>query len=161
MDIEFLIDRLEHYILEECPKFLGTRAVNEDEVRGHLSQLRSAVPDEVREAGELIQQRDTFLESARQEAKRIVAAARLEAEQLAAEHRLVQEARQQASILLRKAERDAVSLRADADEYVFDSLSQLQTELTRLLHVVENGLQKLETDRERSIQAEDKKAVPQ
>ena len=31
-DVDFLIDRLERYITEECPRFLGSRMVNEDEV---------------------------------------------------------------------------------------------------------------------------------
>jgi hypothetical protein len=64
----------------------------------------------------------------------------------------VQEARQKADALVRRAAREATGLRSDADEYVFDSLSQLQAELNRLLRVVENGLQKLESDREQHIQ---------
>ena len=47
MDVDFLIDRLEHYITEDCPRFLGNRMVNEDEVRGYLAQLRQAVPEAV------------------------------------------------------------------------------------------------------------------
>ena len=56
----------------------------------------------------------------------------------------MQEARQKADTLVRRAKREATGLRSDADEYVFDSLSQLQAELNRLLRVVENGLQKIE-----------------
>ena len=93
-----------------------------------------------------------MLEAAAQEAKHIVAEAQIKVEQSAAEHRLVREARQKADILTRRAKREAASLRSDADEYVFDSLSQLQAELNRLLRVVENGLQKIETDREQSLQ---------
>ncbi len=154
MDIEFLVERLERYILEESPKFLGNRAVNDDEVRSQLKQLREAIPEEVRQAREIVSQRDAVLEEARQEATLILTKAREEASELAAEHRLVHEARHQARIILRKAEQDAGSLRSDANEYVFDALSQLQGELTRLMHVVENGLQKLESDRERALQSE-------
>jgi vacuolar-type H+-ATPase subunit H len=155
MDIEFLVERLERYILEESPKFLGSRTVNDDEVRNQLQQLRAAIPEEIRNAREIVAQKDIILEDARQEAERIISAGRAEAEQLAAEHRLVQEARHQSRVIVRRAEREAVGLRADADEYVFDSLSQLQGELTRLLHVVENGLQKLEAERERNLQTQD------
>jgi len=154
MDIEFLVERLERYILEESPKFLGSRTVNDEEVRNQLKQIREAIPEEVHQAHEIIKQREVVLEQARQEADRILAEGRAKAEQLATEHRLVQEAQNQARVIVRRAEREATGLRADADEYVFDSLSQLQGELTRLLHVVENGLQKLEADRERSIQTE-------
>ena len=74
------------------------------------------------------------------------------------EHRLVQEARQQAEIIAKRAKRDAVVLRSDADEYVFNALSQLQAELNRLLHIVDNGLQKLEADREQTLQIKEEDA---
>ncbi len=152
MDVEFLIERLERYILEESPKLFGVRAVNEDEVRTHLTQLRAAIPDEVPQAREIVAERDALLNAAHQEAQQILAAARTKAEQIVTEHRLVQEARQQAEIIAKRAKRDAIVLRSDADEYVFNSLSQLQAELNRLLHVVDNGLQKLEADREQALQ---------
>lgn len=153
MDVEFLIERLERYVLEECPKVFGVRAVNEDEARHHIAQIRAAIPDEVTQARQIIRERDAVLNAAGQEAQRIVAAARAEIEESAAEHRLVQEARQKADALVRRAAREATGLRSDANEYVFDSLSELQAELSRLLRVVENGLQKLESDREQTIQA--------
>lgn len=152
MDVEFLIERLERYILEESPKLFGVRAVNEDEVRTHLTQLRAARPDEIPQAREIVAQRDALLNAAHQEAQQVLAAARTKAEQMVTEHRLVQEARQQAEIIAKRAKRDAVVLRSDADEYVFNALSQLQAELNRLLHIVDNGLQKLEADREQTLQ---------
>ncbi len=154
MDLDFLIERLERYILEESPKLLGNRMVNEEEVRNLLSQVREAVPEEVHKAREIVAQRDAVLEDARRQAERIMAKARAEVEVLTSEHGLVQEARKQASSTLHRAERNAALLRSDADEYVFDTLSQLQGELTRLLRVTENGLQRLESDRERTIQAQ-------
>lgn len=158
MDVEFLIERLERYILEESPKLFGVRAVNEDEVRTHLTQLRAAIPDAVPQAREIVAERDALLNAAHQEAQQILAAARTKAEQIVTEHRLVQEARQQAEIIAKRARRDAVVLRSDADEYVFNALSQLQAELNRLLHVVDNGLQKLEADREQTLQMKDEGA---
>ncbi len=158
MDVEFLIERLERYILEESPKLFGVRAVNEDEARTHLTQLRAAIPDEVPQAREIVAQRDALLNAAHQEAQQILAAARAKAEQMVTEHRLVQEARQQAEIIAKRARRDAVVLRSDADEYVFNALSQLQAELNRLLHIVDNGLQKLEVDREQTLQIKEEDA---
>jgi cell division septum initiation protein DivIVA len=129
------------------------RGVNEDEVSSRIRQLREAIPEELTQAKQVILQRDSVLEAAEVEAKRIVAEAHAKAEQSATEHRLVQEARQKADTLVRRAKREAAGLRSDADEYVFDSLSDLQAELNRLLRVVENGLQKIEADREQSLQA--------
>ncbi|MBN1876835.1 MAG: hypothetical protein JXA33_21605 [Anaerolineae bacterium] len=156
MDIEFLIERLERYILQESPKFFGNRLVNEDEARNQLSQLHEAVPEQVEQARELVEQRDAVLAQAKREAERIVASARAEAQQVIKDHQVVKDARRQAEILLHNAEREASRLQSDADEYVFNALSQLQGELTRILRVVENGLQKLETDRERALQEQNR-----
>jgi len=158
MDVEFLVERLEHFILEESPKLLGMRTVNEDEVRTHLTQLRAAIPEEVLRAREIVAERDALLNAAHQEAQQILTAARAKAEKLLTEHQLVQEARKQAEVIARRAKRDAIVLRSDADEYVFNSLSQLQAELNRLLHVVDNGLQKLEADREQALQVKSEDA---
>ncbi len=151
MDIEFLMERLEQYILEESPKLFGNRLVSDEEVRGQLIQLREAIPDEIFHARKILQQRDMVLEQAREEAERIKADARVKAERIVSEHRIAEEARREAKRILQKAENEAGSLRADADEYVFDMLSQLQGELTRNLHVVENGLQRLEAERETTL----------
>ncbi|MFP4393854.1 MAG: hypothetical protein ACLFTI_01210 [Anaerolineales bacterium] len=151
MDIEFLMERLEQYILEESPKFLGSRLVSDEEARSQLIQLREAIPDEIFHARKILQEREMILEQAREEAKRIKADARVEAERAVSEHRIAEEARREAKRILQQAGNEADGLRADADEYVFDMLSQLQGELTRNLHVVENGLQRLEAERETTL----------
>jgi vacuolar-type H+-ATPase subunit H len=154
MDIEFLVQRLEQYLFEECPKVFGNRLVNEEIARSQIVQIRQAVPDEIRRAREILQQREAVLEQAKQEAERVVAKARDDVEDIVIDHRIVKDARQQAQYIVQRAEHDATKLRSDADEYVFDALSQLQEELTRILQVVENGLRKLETDREQVLKTQ-------
>jgi len=152
MDIEFLLRRLEQYILEESPKVFGTRLVNEDAIRSQLAQFREALPEEVQNAREIVQQKESLLDATRREAGQIIAKAQGDVERLAGEHQITQEARHQAQVILQRADREAARLRADADEYVFDALSQLQEEMTRILQVVENGLRKLESEREQDLQ---------
>jgi len=151
MDLEFLIDRLEHYILEDCPKVLGARTVNDDEIRSQLSQIRAAIPAQIPEARRIVETREQLLEAAQAEAARLLAAAEAESRRQAEEHAITQEARRQAQAIVSKAKRDGDKMQTDADEYVFDALSQLQGELARLLRVVENGLLRLESQREQMI----------
>jgi len=151
MDVDFLIDRLEHYLTEESPRFLGNRMVNEDEVRGYLAQLRQAVPEEVEQARRVVRDGDAVVEAARQEAERIITKAREEGERMAASHQFVVDAQRQAKTIIQEARQKADRLQADADEYVFNALSQLQAELTRQIRVVENGLHRLEAEREAAI----------
>ncbi len=151
MDVDFLIDRLERYLTEECPRFLGNRMVNEDEVRGYLAQLRQTVPEEIEQARRVVRDGDAVIEAARQEAERIVTKAREEGERLAASHQFVVDAQRQAKTIVQEARQKADRLQADADDYVYNALSQLQAELTRQIRVVENGLHRLEAEREAVI----------
>jgi vacuolar-type H+-ATPase subunit H len=91
------------------------------------------------------------VEAARQEAERVLSRARTEGERLASSHQFVVDAQRQAKMIVQEARQKADRLEADADEYVFNSLSQLQAELTRQLRVVENGLHRLEVERESSL----------
>jgi len=154
MDIEFLIQRLEKYVLEECPKIplSGNRAISEEELRTQIGQIRESIPEEVPRARKILKQQEHLLIQARHEAEQIIAEAQVEAKDLIGEHRIAQEAKQQAAQIRQQAEQEAKALRAEADEYVFDMLSQLQEELSRSQRVVENGLRKLEADRERRKQ---------
>ncbi len=148
MDVDFLIDRLERYITEDCPRFLGNRMVNEEEARSYLAQLRQAVPEEIEQARRVVRESDAVIEAARQEAERMIGKAREEGERMASSHQFVVDAQRQAKMIVQEAHQKAERLQTDADEYVFNSLSQLQAELTRQLRVVENGLHRLEAERE-------------
>ena len=158
MDIEFLIQRLEKYLLEESPKIplSGSRVINEEEIRAQLARLRETVPKDIARARDIVKQQDALLVQAQQSAAQVIEDAEQEVQRLVGEHRLVQEARQQSAIIRKRAIQEAVSLREDADEYVFNTLSQLQGEMARLQRVVDNGLQKLEADRERRLQDRDR-----
>ena len=154
MDIEFLIQRLEKYLLEESPKIplSGSRVINEEETRAQLAQLRETIPQDIARARDIVKQQEALLAQAQRGAAQIIADAEQEVQRLVGEHRLVQEARQQSAVIRKRAIQEAVSLRADADEYAFNTLSQLQGEMARLQRVVDNGLQKLEADREQRLQ---------
>ncbi|MEA3396839.1 MAG: hypothetical protein U9R05_05200 [Chloroflexota bacterium] len=156
MDIEFLVQRLEKYLLEESPKIplSGSRVINEEEIRAQLARLRETVPKDIARARDIVKQQDALLAQAQQSAAQIIEDAEQEVQRLVGEHRLMQEARQQSAITRKRAIQEAVSLREDADEYAFNALSQLQGELARLQRVVDNGLQKLEADREQRLDRE-------
>lgn len=151
MDITFLLERLERYILEESPKFLGNRTVNEEEIKKHLQILREAVPQQIAEAQRVIDHQQAILDRAQDEAETIIAEARAEGEKMASDHQFVIDARRQANLIVNNARIEAERLMSDADEYVFDALSQLQAELNRQIRVVENGLHRLESARERKL----------
>jgi len=148
MDILHLVDRLEE-ALKKSPRlpFSTRRMVDERKVWGLLDQMRISVPEDVRRAQRVNQEREHILAQAREEAERLLREAEARADELTASHAIAQAAEAHSITLREQAEREAATLRAEADEYVFNALCRLEEELRRTLQVVENGLRKIQIER--------------
>jgi hypothetical protein len=148
MDILHLVDRLEELFNESrTVPFTRNAVVDEDKMLDIIDQMRVTIPNEVKQAQQIVTQRDRFLAQAQEEAARIVALAREKAEQMVEHESIVKSAMTRADQILAQARLDAQATRRDADDYVIDGLQHLDSEITRLQTQVRNGLRKLEEDR--------------
>ena len=77
------------------------------------------------------------------------ATTREKAEQVAAKDNIVLEAQRRADQILSQGRADAEATRRDADDYVLDTLIQLQDNLEKTLNQIRNGVQTLQQDRMR------------
>ena len=150
MDILQLIDRLEE-LFNESKSIPLTRnvTVDEDRMLDIIDQMRIAIPEEVQKAQQLLGQRDRVLAQAQEEANRTLEIARQKADQLASKEIVMQEAQRRADQILVQARADAENVRSDADDYVMNSLTQLQDELERITNQVINGLRVVKDEQER------------
>ena len=141
MDILQLIDRLEE-LFNESKAIPLTRnvMVDEDRMLDIIDQMRIAIPEEVKKAQQLLGQRDRVLAQAQEEANRTLELARQKADQMVAKDMIAQEAQRRADQILTQARTEAEGTRADADDYVINSLTQLQEELERIANQVNNGI---------------------
>src|SRR3990170_2709251 len=149
MDILHLIDRLEA-LLNEGRHLLLTKGVVVDEQRAWdiIDQMRIAIPEEVKKAKRVNQERDRIVAQAHEEASRIVELGREQAAGLTSEHELARQAETRANTIVERARRDAEAIKADADDYVMQVLTDLDINLTKTLSVVRNGLVKLQAERQ-------------
>ena len=148
MDILHLVDRLEELFNESrTVPFTRNAVVDEDKMLDIIDQMRVTIPNEVKQAQQVLAQRDRFLAQAQEEANRIVALAREKADQMVERETIVKNATARAEQILAQARAEAQSTRSDADDYVVSGLQHLDVELTRLQTQVRNGLRKLEEDR--------------
>ena len=148
MDILHLVDRLEELFNESrTVPFTRNAVVDEDKMLDIIDQMRVTIPNEVKQAQQILSQRDRFLAQAQEEATRIVALAREKADQLVEHDSIVKSAMTRADQILAQARADAQATRRDADDYVIDGLQHMDSEITRLQTQVRNGLRKLEEDR--------------
>jgi len=150
MDILQLIDRLEE-LFNESKNIPLTRnvMVDEDRMLDIIDQMRIAIPEEVKKAQQLLGQRDRVLAQAQEEANRTLEIARQKADQLVAKDMVAQEASRRAEQILTQARTDAENVRIDADDYVLDSLNQLQAELERITNQVVNGIRTVKDEQTR------------
>ncbi len=150
MDILQLIDRLEE-LFNNSKTIPLTRnvVVDEDRMLDIIDQMRIAIPEEVKKAQQLLGQRDRVLAQAKEEANRTLEIARQQADQMTAKDTIVVEAQRRGEQILAQARSEAENVRADADDYVVDSLHQLEAELERNLNQVRNGIRTVEEEQAR------------
>ncbi len=127
--------------------------VDEDRMLDIIDQMRIAIPEEVKKAQQLLGQRDRVLAQAQEEANRTLDLARQKADQLASKEMVVQEGQRRADQILVQARTDAENVRIDADDYVLDSLTQLQAELERISNQVANGIRTVKDEQSRRTPA--------
>jgi len=148
MDILHLVDRLEELFNSgfHIP-LTNETAVNEERFLELIDQLRIAIPEEVKKAQQVVGQRERFLAQAQEEAQRTVEIARERVESLVQKDSITSAAEARGNQIIQQARDDAAGIRQEADDYVLESLSRLEAEMSRLLLQVRNGIAKLNEER--------------
>jgi cell division septum initiation protein DivIVA len=167
MDILHLVDRLEELVAEARRMPIGQGVVvDRRRVLELVDQMRSSVPWEVREAEQIVSERDAVMEEARREAEGMLHRAEMEAQERLEETALVQaaereaeavidraetraqtmldEAQAQVQTRLRQAEQAATNQMDEADRYALEMLRRLDAQLSAFASTVRSGIGALE-----------------
>ena len=152
MDIINVIDRLDA-LVNTSRKMPAThsRLVDAEKVMEVVEQLRLAIPQDVRAAQEIIEKKDSILNQAQIDARRIRSEAeeefRIRLDQndvlLAARRKaeeLTDESERRSNRMMEQAEAESRNNRSEADTYVIQSLRNLEREMTTVLATVRKGL---------------------
>jgi len=154
MDILHLVDRLEELFNESRPIPLTHSVIlDEDRILEIIDQMRISIPEEVKKAQQVLAQRDRVMAQAQEEATRTLSLAKRQTEETISKDSMVQAAQTRAEQILEQARAEVEVMRRDADEYVIESLTALEEELTRLLGQARNGIAKLNADRQTMLQS--------
>jgi len=147
MDILQLIDRLEELFNDaKAVPFTHNVVVDEDKMLELIDQMRIAIPEEVKKAQQVVAQRDRVMAQAQEEANRTLQIARDKADQLVQKDIITQEAQRRADQILAQARAEAEGIRSDADNYILDTLLQLQEQIAKMSNQVNNGILMLQDD---------------
>ncbi|MGE0229236.1 MAG: hypothetical protein AB7I38_02560 [Dehalococcoidia bacterium] len=167
MDLLHLVDRLEELVGSAQKMPIGSRAiVDRRRILDIVDQMRVAVPQEVREAQEIVNNRDEIFREAEEEARLIVARAEERASRMVEQHELTIAARTRAEEIARDTEahieervaeaNDEIQQRVQdsrrvadqqmeaADEYARELLTRLEGQLQAFVRSVQSGISQLQ-----------------
>ena len=162
MDILYLVDRLENLIAGSRKMPLVNQIIlKEGDILTIVDQMRTTIPDEIKQARRIIQEKERILAQAQAEASTLLARAREETERAmnregllrAAEQRsqeMVHSAEQQAQRKIQEADAHSEQLKNEADNYVAetlrnirDHLATIEMDISRDIISIEKGLESL------------------
>lgn len=153
IDILYLVDRLENLIAgsRRMPLVNQIIMVREAEILNIIDQMRTSIPDEIKHARRIMQEKERILAQAQAEANKLLTRAREESERVMNREGLLRAAEERSEELLQRAEARAEQLKAEADAYVAatlralrDHLSSIEMDVGRSILSIEKGLASLE-----------------
>ena len=152
MELTNLIDKLETLTggSRRVP-ITGKVMVDGERLMELIDQMRLAVPQDVREAGEVLERREQILAQTASDARRLKVTAERDAQHLVGDSELVASAKRRAEEIIRAAEdrgqqivaaveADSHGRRRGADEYVRETLVKLEREVALVLDTVRHGI---------------------
>ncbi len=147
MDILHLVDRLEELFNESSTMPLTHKVmVDEERMLDLIDQMRLAIPDEIKKAQQIINQRDRIVAQAHEEANRTIELSKEQSQKLVDRDEIVERATHRAEEIKRQALEETKQIKKEADFYAIDSLEHLEIELSKILAQVRNGIQTLKYD---------------
>lgn len=134
MDLSARLSQLEEMVRDAKSMPLSSSALlNRDEVLDLIEDLKSSLPDEIKQARWVVKDREELLAKARRDAEAMVEQARAEQLRLASHEAVMQRAKEEAERIVQDADEDARRLRLEAEDYVDAKLAQLEGTLQKIL----------------------------
>lgn len=144
VDIQFLIDRLDAMMQQSRRSFIGGKVqVDEMEMQQIVDQMRASIPNEIKQARRILQERENIIKSAQDEAEQIVTFAKQQAEYLTSEHGVLQEAKMRAEVTLRDAIDQRDMAMGEARQYALEAMLSVDSSLEQLDNAVSINQQRI------------------
>jgi vacuolar-type H+-ATPase subunit H len=132
-EFERLINELEEALAAGSRVFFSRRLmVDEERLLDIIDKLRVSVPDELRQARQVVREREQLLDTARRKANDSLS-----------EQGLLEIAKRERARIIGEAEAEAARVRAEADDYSRQVLLDLEDRVGKALTIIQNGLDEL------------------
>src|SRR5665811_731008 len=137
MDVLVLIDKLDDIIHNaRSVPLTDSVMIDREEMYDILDQMRSTIPEEIKQARWIVKERQEMLAEAKQEAERMLTEAQERADRLASETEVVRLAERNAQQTMEDARERERETRLGAEDYADEVLGNLEVDLEVAEHLV-------------------------
>jgi len=145
MDVLVLIDKLDDIIHNaRSVPLTDSVMIDREEMYDILDQMRSTIPEEIKQARWIVKERQEMLAEAKQEAERVLTEARERADRLASETEVVHLAERNAQQVMEDARERERETRLGAEDYADEVLGNLEINLDKFIGAVRRGRERLQ-----------------
>ena len=110
--------------------------VDVEQMRDYLDKIRLNLPEEMRQANKIVNQRKTIIDEANKNAEDIITRAEARARDLVANHEIIKAAEAKASEIEKQALIKAKAVKDATDKYLVDMLERAEGSLSDSLNVI-------------------------
>jgi vacuolar-type H+-ATPase subunit H len=145
MDVLELIDELRALVhgAKQVPLRDQVR-VDKKKLYDLRDQMRSTIPEEIKQARWIVKEREEMLAEAKREAERILEEVSARQTQLVAEHQLIRHAERAAEEIIEDARARGREIRLGAEDYAAEILDTLEVNLSKFIAAVQRGRERLQ-----------------
>ena len=145
MDVLVLIDKLDDAIHNaRSVPLTDSVMIDREEIYDILDNMRSTIPEEIKQARWIVKERQEMLAEAKSEAERLIAEAQERAEKVASEQEVVRLAEKMAQQIVEDARERERATRLGAEDYADEVLSNLEVNLDKFIAAVRRGRERLQ-----------------
>jgi cell division septum initiation protein DivIVA len=135
-----IINELEE-LIESSPKVPMTKRVlvDEDRLLDYLDRIRASMPEELRQAKWVLQERDKVINESKREAVRIIEDAEMQLEKKAVDSEVTRKAQEMGDEIRLRSEEMARQIKQGALDYADEMLAELEGKLNNILGQVQEN----------------------
>jgi vacuolar-type H+-ATPase subunit H len=144
MEILAILETLED-VIEKCitVPFSGKSLVDKEEILEIIKEIRLKLPDDIKQAKWVKEERQRILLEAQKEANSIIQDAENKIASLVDEHEITKKAYEQANEIIANAQKNAREIRMGTREYADSILNKVQEIMKDTIEVIETDRQEL------------------
>ncbi|MFA5525089.1 MAG: ATPase [Tissierellales bacterium] len=144
MDVLKLLDEIEDIIEGSSTiPFAGKALVDKGDVLDIIKEIRIKLPDEIKQAEWIKEERQRILAEAQNEADTMVEEVKIHIEEMVDQHEITKQAYERSEEIISKAQSNAKEMRIGAKEYADSLLKEVEINLRGVVDTLQKNRQEL------------------